>query len=149
MIEEMKAKRYRGGKSVRVHDSVDFFSRQYYADWLAIADSTPDVLFYAYTKEVEMTKGMKRPKNFTLIYSMGGKQDHLIDKDNDRHADVFPTLEALKAAGYADQTESDLLAATLPSNRIGIVVNNIPHLKKKQGSQTFSGLQGEREGRNG
>ena len=78
---------------------------------------------------------------------MGGKQDHLVDKDNDRHADVFPTLEALEAAGYADQTESDLLAATLPSNRIGIVVNNIPHLKKKQGSQTFSGLQEEREER--
>ena len=147
MIEEMKDKRYRGGKSVRIHDSGDFFSRQYYSDWLAVAESAPDVLFYAYTEEVEMTKGMKRPKNFTLIYSMGGKQDHLVDKDNDRHADVFPTLEALEAAGYADQTESDLLAATLPSNRIGIVVNNIPHLKKKQGSQTFSGLQEEREER--
>ena len=147
MIEEMKAKRYRGGKSVRIHDSGDFFSRQYYADWLAVAESAPDVLFYAYTKEVEMTKGMKRPKNFTLIYSMGGKQDHLVDKDNDRHADVFPTLEALETAGYADQTESDLLAATLPSNRIGIVVNNIPHLKKKQGLETFSGLQEARDER--
>jgi hypothetical protein len=146
MIAELKAKRYRGGKFVRIHDSGDFFSRQYFMHWVHIAMLTHDVTFYAYTKEVAMVKEVERhlhglPKNLVIIFSMGGKQDHLVDKDHDRHADVFPTLEALESAGYTDQAESDILAATLPTNRIGIVVNNISHLKKRQGNETFASLQ--------
>lgn len=76
---------------------------------------------------------------------MGGTQDHLVDKENDRHADVFPSLEALENAGYTDQEESDLLAATLPTNKIGIVANNIRHLLKKQGEETFGSMQRRRD----
>jgi hypothetical protein len=139
--EELKTKRYQGGKSVRIHDSGDFFSDAYFELWLDIANDNPDVFFYAYTKEVAMVKRYELPKNFVIIFSMGGTQDHLVDKENDRHADVFPSLEALQEAGYTDQEESDLLAATLPTNKIGIVVNNIKHLKKRQGQETFGSLQ--------
>jgi hypothetical protein len=139
--EELKSKRYQGGKSVRIHDSGDFFSDLYFELWLDIAHNNPDVFFYAYTKEVAMVKRYELPKNFVIIFSMGGTQDHLVDKENDRHADVFPSIEALQEAGYTDQEESDLLAATLPTNKIGIVVNNIKHLKKRQGQETFSSLQ--------
>jgi hypothetical protein len=145
MTEELKAKRYRGGKWVRIHDSGDFFSPAYFEAWLRIAEATPDVRFYAYTKEVAMVKSHTLPDNFIIIFSMGGKQDYLIDTERDRHADVFPTLEALVEAGYTDQEESDILAATLPTPKIGIVVNNIPHLKKKQGVATFASLQRERD----
>ena len=146
MTSELKQRKFRGGKSVCIHDTGDFFSSEYFVAWCEIAAATPDVLFYAYTKEVAMVKGLtdRRPENFVIIFSMGGKQDHLIDVEHDRHADVFPTLEALEAAGYTDQSSSDLLAATLPTNRIGIVSNNIRHLKKRQGSATFSGLQERR-----
>jgi hypothetical protein len=139
--EELKTKRYQGGKSVRIHDSGDFFSDAYFEIWLEVANDNPDVFFYAYTKEVAMVKRYELPKNFVIIFSMGGTQDHLVDKENDRHADVFPSLEALQEAGYTDQEESDLLAATLPTNKIGIVVNNIKHLKKRQGQETFGSLQ--------
>ena len=139
--DELKTKRYQGGKSVRIHDSGDFFSDAYFELWLEIANDNPDVFFYAYTKEVAMVKRYELPKNFVIIFSMGGTQDHLVDKENDRHADVFPSLEALQEAGYTDQEESDLLAATLPTNKIGIVVNNIKHLKKRQGQETFGSLQ--------
>ena len=139
--EELKTKRYQGGKSVRIHDSGDFFSDAYFELWLDIITDNPDVFFYAYTKEVAMVKRYELPKNFVIIFSMGGTQDHLVDKENDRHADVFPNLEALQQAGYTDQEESDLLAATLPTNKIGIVVNNIKHLKKRQGQETFGSLQ--------
>ena len=139
--EELKTKRYQGGKSVRIHDSGDFFSDAYFELWLDIITDNPDVFFYAYTKEVAMVKRYELPKNFVIIFSMGGMQDHLVDKENDRHADVFPSLEALQEAGYTDQEESDLLAATLPTNKIGIVVNNIKHLKKRQGQETFGSLQ--------
>jgi hypothetical protein len=145
IIEELKLKRYQGGKSVRVHDSGDFYSAEYFQAWLEIAASSPHVFFYAYTKEVAMVKRFSLPSNFVIIYSMGGKQDHLVDKEKDRHADVFPSIEALVKAGYADQENSDLLAATLPTNKIGIVVNNIKHLKKRQGDKTFSLLQTERQ----
>jgi hypothetical protein len=139
--DELKTKRYQGGKSVRIHDSGDFFSDAYFELWLEIANDNPDVFFYAYTKEVAMVKRYELPNNFVIIFSMGGTQDHLVDKENDRHADVFPSLEALQEAGYTDQEESDLLAATLPTNKIGIVVNNIKHLKKRQGQETFGSLQ--------
>jgi len=147
MIDELQHRRYRNGKAVRIHDTGDFFSLAYLQAWAAIAAATPDVLFYAYTKEVAMVKATSLPDNFVVIFSMGGKQDHLVDKDTDRHADVFPDLDTLVAAGYTDQSASDLLAATLPTNRIGIVANNIKHLKKKQGEQTFSGLQVKRSQR--
>ena len=147
MTEELRAKRYRGGKYVRIHDAGDFFSVEYLDAWVRIAKATPDVTFYAYTKEVHMVKSAELPENFVVLFSMGGKQDALIDVENDRHADVFPTLEALLDAGYADQGDSDLLAITLPTNKIGIVVNNIPHLKKKQGVATFASLQAERDER--
>jgi hypothetical protein len=141
LSNELKAKRYQGGKSVRIHDSGDFFSEQYFLLWLEIAKENPDVFFYAYTKEVAMVKKHQLPENFVIIFSMGGTQDHLVDKEKDRHADVFPSIEALEEAGYSDQEASDLLAATLPTTKIGIVVNNIPHLKKKQGQETFGTLQ--------
>ena len=141
LTNELKAKRYQGGKSVRIHDSGDFFTEQYFLLWLDIAKENLHVFFYAYTKEVAMVKKHQLPDNFVIIFSMGGTQDHLVDKEKDRHADVFPSLEALEEAGYLDQEESDLLAATLPTTKIGIVVNNIPHLKKKQGQETFGALQ--------
>lgn len=141
IVEELKMKRYQGGKALRIHDSGDFYSAKYFEAWLEIAEECAHIFFYAYTKEVAMVKRYSLPSNFVIIYSMGGTQDHLVDKENDRHADVFPSLEALIEAGYTDQEHSDLLAATLPTNKIGIVVNNIKHLKKKQGSATFSGLQ--------
>lgn len=141
LTNELKAKRYQGGKSVRIHDSGDFFSEQYFLLWLDIAKENPHVFFYAYTKEVAMVKKHELPENFVIIFSMGGTQDHLVDKEKDRHADVFPSIEALEEAGYSDQEASDLLAATLPTTKIGIVVNNIPHLKKKQGQETFGTLQ--------
>jgi hypothetical protein len=141
LTNELKAKRYQGGKSVRIHDSGDFFTEQYFLLWLDIAKENPHVFFYAYTKEVAIVKKHELPDNFVIIFSMGGTQDHLVDKEKDRHADVFPSIEALEEAGYSDQEESDLLAATLPTTKIGIVVNNIPHLKKKQGQETFGALQ--------
>jgi len=141
LTNELKAKRYQGGKSVRIHDSGDFFTEQYFLLWLDIAKENPHVFFYAYTKEVAMVKKHQLPENFVIIFSMGGTQDHLVDKEKDRHADVFPSIEALEEAGYSDQEASDLLAATLPTTKIGIVVNNIPHLKKKQGQGTFGTLQ--------
>ena len=129
-----------GGKAVRIHDAGDFFSSDYLHMWINIALETPDVLFYAYTKEVALAKKIAFPDNFRVVFSYGGKQDHMIDRDVDRHADVFPSIEALEAAGYYDQSDNDLLALCAPSNKIGIVANNLPVAIKRFAGQTMSEL---------
>ena len=133
-----------GGAAVRMHDAGDFFSRQYLDDWMTIAEWVPDVLFYAYTKEVSMTKARLAerglPDNVRILFSTGGLEDHLIDPDVDRHADVFPDLEHIEDAGYQSQDASDLLAVTLPTTRIGIPANNIPQFNRKMNGRRFSEL---------
>ena len=127
-----------GGAAVRIHDSGDFFADWYYELWIEIATLVPDVLFYAYTKEVEMTRGRAFPRNFRVLFSTGGTQDKLIDPEIDRHADVFPNAEAIAAAGYESQDASDLLAILLPTTKIGISANRIPHFNKRLAGRRFS-----------
>lgn len=112
-----------GAACIRIHDSGDFLNEEYLLAWLAIASHTPDTLFYSYTKEVSLFKKVlakSPPANFLWCYSMGGKQDHLIDKKVDYHADVFPDEDAIKAAGY---------------------FNNIPHFKKQMAGRTFAEIE--------
>jgi hypothetical protein len=136
------------GKHVRIHDAGDFYSKEYLLNWLKIIEACPDVTFYCYTKEVAMFKEIVEPNcptNFKYLYSMGGKQDDLIDLSKDRHADVFKDDAAILDAGYMNQDASDLLAITLPSNKIGIPANNIKHFNKKMAGRTFRELQKERQ----
>ena len=136
-----------GGKAVRIHDAGDFFSYKYLLDWIEIARKNPKILFYAYTKQVSWLKNAKNegiiPRNFVYIFSMGGREDHLIDINDDRHDDIFPDEESLANSGYQNQEKSDLMAALLPTNKIGIVANKIPKLLKLQGGKTFSLTQRE------
>lgn len=139
-----------GGRAVRVHDAGDFFDDEYLRAWLQVARDTPDVLFYAYTKEVRRFRRiaeLEAPDNFRWLFSLGGKEDHLIDRDRDRHADVFPDEQSILAAGYASQDASDLYAITLATPRVGIPANNIRHFRKQQGSSTFGDLQQHRHER--
>jgi hypothetical protein len=133
-----------GGQAVRIHDSGDFFSRDYLDGWISLADRFPYILFYAYTKEVAMLEEADLPPNFLICYSMGGRQDHLVEKETMRHADVFPDLEAIEEAGYMSQHDSDLLCVLLPTTKIGIPQNNIPHFKKALDGRTFSQAQQDR-----
>lgn len=147
MLSEVQHKKMIG-KHVRIHDAGDFYSDEYLLAWLEIARQTPDVTFYCYTKEVSRFKRLVEPNcpaNFRYLYSMGGKEDHLVDKEVDRHADVFPDDVAILDAGYMNQDASDLLAITLPTTKIGIPANNIRHFNKKMDGRTFSELQVERD----
>ena len=139
-----------GGSAVRIHDAGDFLSDDYLTAWLHIARSTPDVLFYAYTKEVSRFRRLverQAPSNFRWLYSMGGKEDHLVDLDHDRHAEVFPTSDDLTGAGYVDQESSDLLAVLYPSTHIGITSNNIAPIRRKMLGRSFGQIQRERDQR--
>ncbi|MFD7663563.1 hypothetical protein [Streptomyces sp. NPDC059788] len=145
LTTELQHRRYYSGPGpahVRIHDSGDFFSAAYLHAWIRIVRRTPDVVFYAYTKEIALFEETVRPDpppNFYWRYSYGGTQDARIPPGSP-HVDVFPDEESLDQAGYTSQAPSDLRGAYGPET-LGIPANNLPHLKKAQGSQTFRALQ--------
>jgi len=119
-------------KRLRIHDSGDFFSREYLERWLVIMRANPDTEFYAYTKMVSMFKEYAAdgliPSNFVVIYSYGGTEDKLIDKAVDRHSWVFSSLEALERAGYAAANIDDSVA--LGANpKVGLVYHGTKSLE--------------------
>ena len=95
---------------IRIHDSGDFYSREYLHKWFKVMDSLPHIKFYAYSKSLPLFKGERLPDNFTLIKSIGGKRDDLIDITSDRHARIFKTESELIANGYANASNNDLVA---------------------------------------
>ena len=114
-------------RRVRIHDSGDFYSKQYMIKWWEIARTMPDVHFYAYTKMISLFKGDEKPPklpNLTIIFSYGGKLDHMIGP-NDHHSKVFKTHEDMELAGYTDCTESDL--AALNTKKVGLVYHGGKH----------------------
>lgn len=146
MTEEVQHPRYQGGH-VRIHDAGDFHSQDYLEAWLRIIRSAPDVSFYCYTKEVALLEEVVAPdppENFGWCYSLGGRQDQAIDVDTMRHADVFPSEEALAHHGYTSQDDSDLLAV-YGDPKVGIPANNLPHLRRQQGQLSFGALQRVRD----
>ena len=61
-------KRSRTVKTIRCHESGDFYNEEYFEKWVDIALAFPELKFYAYTKVV--TLGTKfRPDNFVLLLS--------------------------------------------------------------------------------
>lgn len=140
MNEELSKKKYIG-KYIRIHDAGDFFNLEYALDWLNIAKRNKHCIFYAYTKEVAMFKNITLPHNFIVIYSYGGKQDHLIDRERDRHSDVFYDYDEMVSKGYNDIADDDKQAAIHPNKKVGLFRNNIPHFIKKMGSKNFSQWQ--------
>jgi hypothetical protein len=56
--------------SIRWHDAGDFFSPEYASMAFKLADSLPNVDFYAYTKVADVALGNK-PKNFMINWSEG------------------------------------------------------------------------------
>jgi hypothetical protein len=110
---------------VRVHDSGDYYSKEYLQKWIEIAIHNPNVRFYSYTNSVEMLKSAKLPDNFDIIFSDSGKQKHLIDKEVDRHTKIFKNRIELLKFGYKDTSEIDLYATKWfnDTNKVGLIIH--------------------------
>jgi hypothetical protein len=82
------------GKKVvlRWHDSGDFLSEKYLLLAYDVAKETPDILHYAYTKQVPLVRKLAehKPENFVFNFSLGGIHDELIDTTKEKHARVVP-----------------------------------------------------------
>ncbi len=123
MIAEIVKKRV---DFLRVHDSGDFYSNEYFLKWMQIAEQLPDVKFYAYTNSISIVKNNSKsiPNNFDFIFSDSGKQTNLIDKNKDRHTKIFKTETELQKAGYIDASKIDLFASKYinpNNNKVGLV----------------------------
>jgi hypothetical protein len=90
---------------VRVHDSGDFFSQAYLDAWCRIAARFPAIIFYAYTKSLDLDFALT-PLNLRVTQSLGGRHDTSMEPDFS-HARIFATEEDRIAAGYVDGSHSD------------------------------------------
>lgn len=109
---------------IRIHDSGDFYNKEYLYKWFEIARNMPSKTFYAYTKRVKLLKDNMalKPNNMIIIYSLGGREDSLIDQKIDRHSKIFNSLEELVEAGYIDTSKNDSNAIK-DNNKIGLVLH--------------------------
>jgi len=126
-------KKHKTGKIlIRIHDSGDFYSKEYFETWLKIIQVyqlETRIQFYAYTKMVQMCKTYAIPQNLTLIYSYGGREDSHIDTSVDRHAKVFENETELAAMDYSDASQDDMVAALGTNNKIGLVYHGTKSYK--------------------
>ena len=125
LIAEIKGKR--NLRAIRWNDSGDFFNSHYWYIAKAVMTALPNIRFYAYSKRVSFFKEQQAlkaiPDNFTVVFSFGGTEDHLIDTVNDRHAKVFSNRAALRDAGYSDGTHTDRMATNPSFMKLGLVVH--------------------------
>lgn len=88
-VDEMVARIIRMGlKVIRIHESGDLYHPRYAEMWGEIAKRLPNVRFYLYTKSIPYAAPLKALPNVTVIYSYGGKLDHLINPATDNYARV-------------------------------------------------------------
>ena len=139
MIAEIRSKmiqsKMKGRQCViRIHDSGDFYSKEYAIKWLYIIEALPQCKFYAYTKMVSMFETFKQQgfhfENFRLIYSLGGSEDSQIDTESHFHSKVFQSETALIEAGYSDASQDDTVAAIGPCKKIGLVYHGVKNYAK-------------------
>lgn len=129
---------------IRIHDSGDFFNRDYFLDWLWVAKNNKRHKFYAYTKswiETHLwrqhgTRGMMA--NLSLVYSLGGLYDQeLLDwNENAKHtgiktlpvSEIFLNKETANLSGYP-ACDTDI-EAILEEPRIGLIYHNNKHPRR-------------------
>ena len=111
MVNAEIAKKHYADKYIRLHVDGDFYSAEYFAKWVKIALANPDIIFYAYTKSVKIVKDYEAefglPKNMSISYSYGGKEDYLINPETDKHVIVIDE-DAPAPAGYVEGNHDDL-----------------------------------------
>ena len=97
-----------GRKTVRIHESGDFYSQDYLDKWFSIARFHPDVQFYSYTKSMELDFS-DRPNNFRVIASKQGQDLDGIATvvDKGQTGDGFHCPGDCKTCSYCSNTKSD------------------------------------------
>jgi len=98
---EIATLKLKGLEAIRIHSAGDFYSREYLHKWLKIITDNPSIDFYAYTKSIPLFINAPIPFNFKVVYSTGGKHDHLIEKHGLRSCKVVDNYS------YANDSSDD------------------------------------------
>lgn len=92
--EIQKAEKANAPKGIQVvirwHDAGDMIDNEYLEMAYDIARQTPNVIHYAYTKNVNMVTSSEAPDNFTFTFSFGGKEDKFIPNIGKKYSVVVP-----------------------------------------------------------
>jgi hypothetical protein len=101
IVDLIKVSIPKNTKYIRIHVGGDFFNQKYFDAWLEVAKSTPEILFYAYTKALPfwIARLNEIPENFKLNASRGGKNDELIKEYNLKEAVVVFSEEQAEKLG--------------------------------------------------
>jgi len=76
MFKELKNKRK---STIRIHESGDFFSLEYFRKWVEVARRLPNKTFYAYTKSWFIAQHLSElPPNFIIIFSLDATNFNLL-----------------------------------------------------------------------
>jgi hypothetical protein len=102
---------------VRIHVGGDFFNQNYFMGWLWLAVRNPHVVFYAYTKSLNLWLKNREiiPDNFVLTASYGGRLDHLIEPNQLRYSKVVMSEAEAEELGL--EIDVDDNCAADPSRR--------------------------------
>jgi len=122
-------KRMRAANTVRIHDSGDFYSQEYFNKWCDIARALPYLTFYAYTKSLTLDLS-GAPENFKVTQSLGGKHDNLVNLGKP-HSRIFTSHDDRERAGYVDGNLTDAYAIE-GEQKIGLVYHGGKNLTEGQ-----------------
>jgi hypothetical protein len=118
---------------VRIHDSGDFFHKNYFLAWcetLRSLEKKYNIEGYAYTKSLPIVQRFysEKPENLKIIQSIGGLFDSDIDTTKP-HSKVFDSIESMIHAGYIDGNKTDIPAIE-GETRIGLVYHGTKKIDK-------------------
>jgi len=134
-ITKEAAKGQKGGYSVSIrwHDAGDFFSPEYMDMAFKLAQSLPDVKFYAYTKVASAAMANK-PANFIINWSEGAStsQEKQI-KRNDPNLDTTKNSRIVPSSLFYDLLVKDSKKNLVkgPEGQWQVIPDELPELKQR------------------
>ena len=97
ITDEIKRSRL---KTIRIHESGDFYNQEYLDKWIEIANNLPGVTFFAYTKSYHLLDFSKVPANFIVRASMDSTTPLTIREKYSKLFLVADIKEGEAAPGY-------------------------------------------------
>lgn len=106
MISLITASLPKDATVIRLHVSGDFFNQDYTNAWMSVAAANPEIHFYTYSKSVQFVKSAHVPDNMIVTFSLGGRQDEIIDESMQTAQVVFTPTSATELGLEIDHDDS-------------------------------------------
>ena len=113
---------------IRIHVAGDMFSHKYFMAWIKVAERTPNVLFYAYTKSLVYWVRSRDsvPFNLVLTASYGGRNDELIAEHGLRSAKVvYSEAQAERMGLEIDHDDSHACDPTRANQDFALLIHGV------------------------